>query len=536
MRNMPRPTRLPSLGALLALLLLSACGESPTTPARTLTPDATVSQAAAGNSMNAKSCQKNGWQGLVTSTGAPFAAETACTSYAAKGGVLYQKQTITFAALAGKTYGDADFGVSATASSGLAVTFTASGACTVSGATVHLTGAGSCTITAQQAGNAMWIAAADVAQTFAIAQGSQSISFTSAIPSPANVGTTYTPTAAATSGLSVAFTLDATSIGCALASGVVSFTSAGTCVVNANQAGDANYGAAAQVQQSITTQVPCISDDASLRAAAAAGGSYDFCAQGTTVLLTGGQVVVGTTLRLSAVGTGNAVINGQAASRIFTVASTGNLTLNNVTVTNGRETTSGRGGGIHVNRGVLVLNGNTAVTGNTAPFGAGIFIDPSGSHVTLNDAATVSNNVSAQLGTNWGVDAGGVYVDNYSTFIMNGASTVSGNSVSGPGSGGGGLLVNAATVQMNGSSGITGNQANGGLLGGGIYFVNGGSLTLSGSAHITGNIASNGGGILRWDNGAGTITGVTAANVTGNTPNNCASGSVQTPAVPGCVP
>ena len=53
-----------------------------------------------------------------------------------------------------KTYGDPDFDVSATASSGLAVSFGASGSCTVSGQTVHLTGAGTCTITASQAGNA----------------------------------------------------------------------------------------------------------------------------------------------------------------------------------------------------------------------------------------------------------------------------------------------------------------------------------------------------------------------------------------------
>ena len=77
-------------------------------------------------------------------------------------------QTITFAALADKTYGDADFGVSATASSLLATTFAASGQCTVTVATVHLTGAGSCTITASQAGNANYNAAPDAPQAFTI--------------------------------------------------------------------------------------------------------------------------------------------------------------------------------------------------------------------------------------------------------------------------------------------------------------------------------------------------------------------------------
>jgi hypothetical protein len=43
---------------------------------------------AGGNSANAKKCQKNGWQSLITSTGAAFTSEEQCVSYAAKGGVL----------------------------------------------------------------------------------------------------------------------------------------------------------------------------------------------------------------------------------------------------------------------------------------------------------------------------------------------------------------------------------------------------------------------------------------------------------------
>ena len=64
-----------------------------------------------------------------------------------------------------KTFGDPDFALFASASSGLAVSFGASGACTVAGNTVHLTGTGSCTITADQAGDATYNAAATVTQT-----------------------------------------------------------------------------------------------------------------------------------------------------------------------------------------------------------------------------------------------------------------------------------------------------------------------------------------------------------------------------------
>ena len=77
-------------------------------------------------------------------------------------------QTITFAPLADKTYGDPDFTVSATASSGLTVSFAASGQCTVSGTTVHLTAPGSCTITASQGGDSNYSAATDVPRTFQI--------------------------------------------------------------------------------------------------------------------------------------------------------------------------------------------------------------------------------------------------------------------------------------------------------------------------------------------------------------------------------
>jgi hypothetical protein len=38
------------------------------------------------NSANAKLCQKDGWQTLRSSTGAPFLNEKECTSYAAQGG------------------------------------------------------------------------------------------------------------------------------------------------------------------------------------------------------------------------------------------------------------------------------------------------------------------------------------------------------------------------------------------------------------------------------------------------------------------
>ncbi|MEZ4714093.1 MAG: multicopper oxidase domain-containing protein [Caldilineaceae bacterium] len=160
-----------------------------------------------------------------------------------------QPQTITFGALANKTFGDADFNVSATASSGLPVSFVASGNCTVSGTLVHLTGAGSCTITASQAGNSSYQAAPNVAQSFTIAQASQSITF-NPLANKTIADPDFTVTASASSGLTVSF---AATGDCTVTGALVHLTGAvGSCTITASQAGDANYTAATNVQQSFT--------------------------------------------------------------------------------------------------------------------------------------------------------------------------------------------------------------------------------------------------------------------------------------------
>ncbi|HTX10635.1 MAG TPA: polysaccharide deacetylase family protein [Solirubrobacteraceae bacterium] len=84
-------------------------------------------------------------------------------------------------------------------------------------------------------------------------QEGQTISFTSTAPAhPVANGFPYPATAIATSGLPVALTLDGSSTGCTLSGATVSFTGAGTCVIDANQAGNAIYRPAAQVRQSLT--------------------------------------------------------------------------------------------------------------------------------------------------------------------------------------------------------------------------------------------------------------------------------------------
>ncbi len=88
-----------------------------------------------------------------------------------------QSQTITFSALAAKTYGDANFAPGASASSGLTVTYSSSNTSVASivGGQIHIVGAGSCTIYADQAGNSTYDAAPQISQGLTIAKATPTV-------------------------------------------------------------------------------------------------------------------------------------------------------------------------------------------------------------------------------------------------------------------------------------------------------------------------------------------------------------------------
>jgi hypothetical protein len=88
-------------------------------------------------------------------------------------------QTITFAAPGNFASVMAPFPISASASSGLVVSFasTTTGVCTISGATVTIVAMGTCSITASQAGNASYSAAAPVTQSFTVQRAMSSADF-----------------------------------------------------------------------------------------------------------------------------------------------------------------------------------------------------------------------------------------------------------------------------------------------------------------------------------------------------------------------
>jgi hypothetical protein len=167
-----------------------------------------------------------------------------------------RSQTITFGALAPASFDQRHIAVSATASSGLTVSFgsATSSTCSVSGTDVTFLAPGTCTVTAEQAGNNDWSAAPPVSHSFTIAKGAQSVTFTSTAPDSAVVdGSTYAANATSTSGLPVTLTIDpsASSV-CSIQGATVSFNAAGTCTIDANQSGNNDWNPATQTQQTVT--------------------------------------------------------------------------------------------------------------------------------------------------------------------------------------------------------------------------------------------------------------------------------------------
>lgn len=110
-------------------------------------------------------------------------------------------QTITFSALPVKGYGDVTFTLTATASSGLAVTYVSSDAtvASVAGSVVTIKKAGYCTLSAMQAGNATYAAATPVAQplivcakgTLTVTANNQSLKYGATVASPTNTITGF---------------------------------------------------------------------------------------------------------------------------------------------------------------------------------------------------------------------------------------------------------------------------------------------------------------------------------------------------------
>jgi len=251
-------------------------------------------------------------------------------------------QTITFGALGDRTVLQTPFGLAATATSGLTVTFSATtpAVCSTNGASVSLVGTGTCTIAADQSGNGVYNAAPTVFQSFTVGKADQSIDF--AQPANAALGPAVTMTATATSGLAVSFS--STTPPVCTAGGVngatITLLASGTCTVQADQPGSEVYNAAAPVlrsfgvgrtDQTIAFAAPpgahATDPPFTLTATASSGLAVEFGSTTPAVCTSGGSL--GATVTLHAAGTctitadqaGNAQYNpAPRIQRSFTVA------------------------------------------------------------------------------------------------------------------------------------------------------------------------------------------------------------------------
>jgi photosystem II stability/assembly factor-like uncharacterized protein len=163
-------------------------------------------------------------------------------------------QMIDFGSISPQTYGNASFEIDPTATSGLTVSLSSSGPCSLSSDTspaeVSITGAGECSITASQGGDEDYLSAANVTQEFEIALANQTITFN---PLPnVDYGTEpITLGATASSGLAIVYEANGA---CSVSGDTLTIVSGGTCNVIATQSGDSDYNPAADVEQSFSVE------------------------------------------------------------------------------------------------------------------------------------------------------------------------------------------------------------------------------------------------------------------------------------------
>ena len=174
-------------------------------------------------------------------------------------------QTITsfpLVALTSFQYANTTVPLTATASSGLPVSFFTQSAsvCTVSESgtgtwSVSLLTSGFCSLGAEQLGNSTYNAAPFSGQTFWVYKASQTISFPAVGAQTA--GTSVLLPATASSGLAVSYAATTPAVCTIDGTGLYAVLAApGTCTIQASQAGNATFGAAATVTQSFTVIAP----------------------------------------------------------------------------------------------------------------------------------------------------------------------------------------------------------------------------------------------------------------------------------------
>lgn len=227
-------------------------------------------------------------------------------------------QTINFPVIPDKTYGDSDFVINATASSGLPVQFNVvSGPGNIPGNVYHITGTGTVTIRAIQLGDNVYDTAAPLEQTFTVNKAPQTITFVN-ISDKDYGAAPFILNATNSSGLPISYSVIS---GAATIKGnIVTLTGVGLVTIRASAEGDTNYLPATAVDKSFCVSVAtlnpingpiriCPNKPTTYSVDSIAGATYTWrIAGGSTLSSTSNKVIIswpspGTyTLIVSAVG------------------------------------------------------------------------------------------------------------------------------------------------------------------------------------------------------------------------------------------
>ena len=273
-------------------------------------------------------------------------------------------QTIAFAPPATGSYGDAPIPLSADASSGLPVSITvASGPATlnVGGNTLTFTGAGTVVLQAVQAGDANYNPADQVTRSITVAKANQSIDAIAVTPATLAVAGSITASAAASSGLPVAFSSTTPAV-CTVSGTEVVGVSAGTCTIAADQAGDSSFNAASQLRRTIT--VSAVVPGAPTQATAAAGQGEATVTFGAPAV-TGGSAITGYTVTSIPPGGIDSNAGTTSLSHVITGLNNGTAYTFTVTATNA----AGAGPASPPSAGVIPATTPAAPAGVTATAG-----------------------------------------------------------------------------------------------------------------------------------------------------------------------
>lgn len=249
------------------------------------------------------------------------------------------------------------------------------------------------------------------------------------------------------------------------------------------------------------------------------GDTINFSVTGT-ITLTTGQLMVNRNVTISGPGAPSLAISGNAASRVFRIASGRSVTISGLTITNG-NTAADDGAGIYNDHSTLTLN-DCSVLGNSAGLGGGIYSDGAAGSamVTLNNSTFSGNSAIA---------GGGIYSDGEQSgsailLISNSAFDDNTTTFDGGGIYNSGASLGTGAVTLNNCT-FSGNSAgSGGSAGGGAIYNNGGTVTIMNTT-TNGNSASIYGGAVYNDASMNTAT-VVVSNSTFSGNSSPAGGAI----------